>query len=97
MLSASCHLLLSAMQKVQHCGVIIIFSIHGQCLDQHGHRLGQLLVGTTIMNRAEQCLLLVVVFRQQEGIGSREEGAFVDAVLFAVGFHLSLVYHHLPR
>ena len=57
----------------------------------------QLLVGATVMNRAKQRLLLVVVLRQQIAVGSREEGALVDAMLFAVGFHLIHVNHHLPR
>ena len=96
-LPTAAHLLLIGFQEVKYRCLVVPFGIYGQCPDQHSHRMRQLFVGTPIVNRAEQCLLLIVVLRQQIAVSSCEESALVDAVLLAVGFHLGLLYPHLPR
>ena len=91
------HLLFPCPQEVDHSGVIVELCIDRQCPYQHGHRMGQLLVGTSVVYGVEQHLLLVVVFRQQIAVSCREEGTLVDAVLLTVGFDIIDAHTHGPR
>ena len=88
------HLLLSRSQEVEHRSVVLELGIDGKRPYQHRHRMGQSLVGSSVVNRVEQHLLLATVFSQQKGIGSREECALVDAVLLAEGVHAGRLHHH---
>ena len=87
MLAAAFHLLLTCFQEVKHGGFVGEFGINGYCLHCHAHGMFELWFGTTVVNRGEQRLLIVVVFGQQIGIRRCKEGAFFDVVGLAESIH----------
>ena len=97
MLATAAHLLLSGFQKVQYRGVVRELCIYGYRLHQHGHRMGQTLVCTPVVDGVEQHLLLVVEFRQQTAVSCCKEGTLEDAVLLAEGIDGIDTHMHCPR
>ena len=81
MLPTTRYLLLPCLQEVECRGVVGEFHPYGQRLYEHTDGACQSLVLTSFVGGTEQCLLFVVVFRQQEAIHSRKEGILEDAVL----------------
>ena len=94
MLSATLHLLLSSLDEVEHTGVTIEPGIYRHRPDHHAHRMAATLVGTPVMECAEQGLLLIIVFCQQIAVGRCENGTSEHTVRLAEGIHPSLVHCH---
>ena len=96
MLTATLHLLLSSLDEVEHTGVAIELGIHGHRFHQHAHRTVVALVGTPVVYRIEQHLLLVIVFCQQISVGGCKDGTTEDTVCLAEGIYPILVHRHCP-
>ena len=79
--SAIAHLLLRGLQEVDDGSVGSELGIDRERLDKHAHRVGKLLVATSVVNGGEERLLLVVEFSKQIGICRREKRALVDGML----------------
>ena len=62
-LAAAADQLLSCFQEIQHCGFVVELRIVREGLHGHAHGMEQALVGATVVDRFEQCLLLIAVFR----------------------------------
>ena len=58
--------------------------------------MAQQLVRPAVVYGAEQCLLLIVVFRYKKCVGCGEEGALVYAIILTEGFYFFLIHIHYP-